>query len=554
MKTAPDASRKRFLVLLFFLLALTVASFIHLLLADIHDNDAFYHFRHAALYAERGIFMTGFPWIPYSVIDSYRGDIWYGFHLFLIPFTWIPNEILGLRLAGIAITTAFLIFTYLALRRHRVWLPFLWPFFALFAGKNGLNHLTMVRPHPLSTGLALLLFSFLVRGSRRAVFLTAFALAFFHLNLFWMVPLLLGIAALLEWGRGIRPSARTIIPALGGMLLGFLLNPNPWGTARVTWVQTGLLLKEKLSGLPLPFGSELLPFSFSAVNTHLMLFFLAWLFAGGAAFKALFTFVRPEPENAARRTLRIAQRKEPPAADEQHILLGTGILSAVFFLMSITIARRFSDLWFAFGTAWIAFAFTYGFCRKEQKEITSGKKPRLAAALLFVFLFAVLASASLSDNFRRWARVGDSFRLETVSLWLKANTPRDAIVYNVNWDLFGRLFFFNPENRYVAGMDPIFQFAYNQDLYWKSHYLTTGKSTNVTCGAPECTKDMLQDTYTVLTRDFKASYLLLEKQRKEKLYEYLKTDPRFVPAFETETEIIYALGETPKKRPGMNSR
>ena len=63
----------------------------------------------------------------------------------------------------------------------------------------------------------------------------------------------------------------------------------------------------------------------------------------------------------------------------------------------------------------------------------------------------------------------------------------------------------------------------------------------MTCGDPICSPASLEDTYTVLTRDFKASWLFLEKQRSRDLYAYLGTDRRFVPAFETPGQVVYDL-------------
>src|SRR3989344_2722081 len=70
---------------------------------NIADPDAFYHMAHAKVYAERGIFYSEFPWAQFSVIKDLKSDIWYGFHLFLIPFTYIKNSGISLKLAGVFI-------------------------------------------------------------------------------------------------------------------------------------------------------------------------------------------------------------------------------------------------------------------------------------------------------------------------------------------------------------------------------------------------------------------------------------------------------------------
>ena len=77
------------------------------------------------------------------------------------------------------------------------------------------------------------------------------------------------------------------------------------------------------------------------------------------------------------------------------------------------------------------------------------------------------------------------------------------------------LFYWNQNNYYIGGMDPIFQYAYNPTLYWKFHYLSNDDVTKNTCGAIACTASMLENTHTVLVNDFKAKYIVLEKQRNQ---------------------------------------
>jgi len=94
-------------------------------------------------------------------------------------------------------------------------------------------------------------------------------------------------------------------------------------------------------------------------------------------------------------------------------------------------------------------------------------------------------------------------------------------------------------------MDPIFQFAYDPALYWKSHYLQTGRATRTVCGNAACTPEALEDTFTALRKDFQATWLFIEKERSPALYDYVKTDPRFVPAFENADHAVFRLEGKP---------
>ena len=57
----------------------------------------------------------------------------------------------------------------------------------------------------------------------------------------------------------------------------------------------------------------------------------------------------------------------------------------------------------------------------------------------------------------------------------------------------------------------------------------------------ECTAAMLEDTHTVLVRDFKAKYIVLEKQRNPLVYYYLENDPGYEKKMDTKREALYLI-------------
>ena len=70
----------------------------HLSLAPrIAAVDSFYHIGHAAEYVRRGLFDTSFPWATQSVIQDLGADLWWGFHVILIPFTFFADPATGIR-------------------------------------------------------------------------------------------------------------------------------------------------------------------------------------------------------------------------------------------------------------------------------------------------------------------------------------------------------------------------------------------------------------------------------------------------------------------------
>ncbi len=134
--------------------------------------------------------------------------------------------------------------------------------------------------------------------------------------------------------------------------------------------------------------------------------------------------------------------------------------------------------------------------------------------------------------------------------WLKNNSRPGEIVFHVNWGQFPELFYWNQHNRYIGGMDPIFQYAYDKGLYWKAHHLLVGNAVDHTWGTPEAKGTNPEDTYTVIRRDFKASYIFLEKYRSPALFLHARdNDPRFVRCFDDRRTAIFRLSDVEQMEP-----
>src|SRR5438128_12559884 len=101
MTFATRRARSGMLAVAFALSLVAPAAFFHLRIPKVPDPDSLYHIQHAALYRTHGILMTGFPWLPFSVVDRYASDIWYGFHLLLLPCTLIDDPVLEIKVPGV---------------------------------------------------------------------------------------------------------------------------------------------------------------------------------------------------------------------------------------------------------------------------------------------------------------------------------------------------------------------------------------------------------------------------------------------------------------------
>lgn len=490
------------------MLFLTVSSVFHFYSKNIADLDSFYYLGLAKLYRTAGLFHTEFPWIENSAIND--SSLWYGFGVFLIPFSFFADPALGIKFAGILLTAALLISYYFVSKRIRFKIPLFWPFLFLFAAPNTMFHLLMVRPQTISIILVPLFFSFLIEGNFWQVVLTAFGIAWFHLNFAWLPIFILIVTAGVRLATERKFNWKIGAGGIVGVLAGWLLRPHPIAAAKLFYIQVLQQMLEKQGGLPLLFGKENLPLPFSTLFQNFSPFLLLWIPAIVILFFAL----------------------KRMSSSEKTLAISNIILSLTFLGLTTMVARRAYDFLVIFGVFSIALAFNYlesGGARQATKLI-------LASIFVFMFFYSgYKTSNSLTQN----GYAPDY--LKDAASWLKDNSNQDDVVFNLHWSNFSPLFFWNQKNHYIAGLDPIFQYAYNPTLYWKFHYLSADLVTKKTCGAIECTREMLEDTYQVLVKDFNAKYLLLEKDQNPAVNYFLENDLHFEKKFEANNEVVYAI-------------
>ena len=494
-------------------LSLLVAMFLHLSSDKFPDPDVFYHFRHAEIYGDAGaggIFRTDFPWVHYSVISRFSSDLWYGFHLVLVPFTWLGDSILGMKLAGIFVTFAFLVLYYLACGKLGVKPALFWPFFLLFSSAYLLHRLGMLRPQALSLALSVYLFALLAIGNIWGVFFAALASTCLHLNFFFVSFLILAVFAAIKIFNEKMVPWRESVALVAGVVLGWLLRPNPLGAAKILYVQLFQLTLEKVGGIPLEFPSEMSPLRFRIYSNYL-LFTLILLSSLLYLFWVLFK---------QNRRLSIQDRT---------VLLTSASLSVIFLLLSVLFARRAFDFCSGFGVLLIALVFS--------RYLHENWPARLALTCAFVFL--VPYSLTLRNQV---LSVGwDPHRFESGAKWIAANSEPGEIVFNARWEYFPELFFWNTKNFYSNGMDPIFQYAFDSDLYRKAYYLATDRMGQMVRSDTGDNEQGSIDSYKILKEDFKARYVFLAKPFDRSLYFRLRRDSRFSLKLENDSSAVFQI-------------
>lgn len=516
---------------------------------NIPDPDAFYHIRHSWIYRTSGLFNSAFPWAQYSSIGDIGSDLWYGFHIAIIPLTYFDDLVIGIKWGGLLMMFISLMIAFLALKRLGIRWPLFWTLVFALASADILYRLTMLRPHPITISLALLIFTFFadLRSSVEvtatgesntkprprflaAIFIFAAFFSWLHLSLAWVPILLVAAVSFFRFIKKAGIEWVKILALLAGLAIGWLARPNPFGGLKLAYIQVLKLLVEKQGGLPLRFGNELLPFVW--VNFVDILIAISALML--AAIVMFLWMIRK------REVVLIPSKM-------QAALWASLVLSVFFFILSFLLARRSNEFFIGFGVIFMGLVATLYFNLPEgiRRSFFSGWLMRLIGLVAVV----ALVYGPIKTVYRYDTYIANAFfwsRFRDISLWLKENTRPGEIVFNLQWDRFAQLFFWNQHNYYVNGMDPIFEFSHNPALYWKNHHLYIDKffvqdGIAKVCGEIRCTIEMVEDIYKILKDDFGVSYIFIEKFRNPQLYDYLGKDARFKKVFETESEAVFQI-------------
>ncbi|MBM4183532.1 MAG: hypothetical protein FJ207_04805 [Gemmatimonadetes bacterium] len=493
------------------------------LFPKIADLDGFYHLGHAAAYAEGSIFDTSFPWATQSVISDRGADLWWGFHVVLLPFTALGSVEWGVRVGAVALTLVLIGAFYATLRRLGVSGASWWTLVFFLAVPNVLFRLVMLRPHMLSLAACLLLLSVLVRGRWWQATLLATGIAWMHLSLAWAPLAVAGAYAFVravERALGVPrdPAGVPPIAALAtvtlGVTAGWLLRPHPIETGALAGVQIIRLLAEKSTQEPLTFAVELYPLSVVELARSSWLFLAVWL---GAVALAVRACVKGAFDDAPR---------------ERTLLVSALLVSLAFLLLTLFSARRAMEYWVAFGALALPFLWA------RMAPLAGGRAVRAGVALVIA---GHLGWGAWRHGLNVDLVASRPDTMAEVARFLEANTAPGDVVFHGKWDNFGPLFAHNRSNRYLGGMDPIFQFSHDPRLYWEFFYISADINVAWTCDAFPCASGGATDTHRVLTDHFGTRWVVVEPNRNPRFALYLLNDPGYRLVLETQHEAVFEV-------------
>lgn len=414
------------------------------------DLDGYYHIKMSQLLWQglrQGHFPPAFTWLPLTTLnpDKYV-DHHLLFHVLQIPFTWLGDLRLGAKLSAWLFASLALFSCYWLVVRQRVSYPLLWLAALLACSAPFLYRMDMAKAISVSV-----------------VFLAAGIHLLFARKYFWLLPLaflftlaydismLLGVAALIWaavlWRSERRVEWRPVLWVSVGILAGFVI--NPYFPLNVQLFYEHLLMKVRPGDFSTSVGGEWYPYD-------------TWTFFQSCHVACV-------------------------AAVTGYVLYDGGDrkLSEVplFFLIFSTVLliinarwKRFAEYWPPFAVLFAAFALqsqllrARAAARQSTADEAAGEgarrwRPWRAAALVVVTLALCLEMfLNARDTGRDIAATAPPDDYRAAMEWINANVPSGQMIFNINWDNFPKMFYYNTNHSYASGLDPTYLLDQHPDL------------------------------------------------------------------------------------------
>jgi hypothetical protein len=329
---------------------------------------------------------------------------------------------------------------------------------------------------------------------------------------FAFVPALPLAYAAASWLHGRSLPWRSLAATVGGIAVASLLHPYFPNNLTLAWDQ----LVEVASNAwirPVIDRDLMGPELYGMAPQAIVLAFPAWLPAVAGIVWAV---------------------RRSPRADLSIRSLTLALVSVGFLALSL-LSSRFFPLFVVHsallaGSLWTELSQGWSWRRLAER---GNAVPRAAALLLAVCGLAAVAQASVPGA---PARI-NSHRLPgvyrpAIAFLSRVAAPEEQ-VYHSFWWPFAWLYFFRPEGRYVAGLDPIFLYRYDPRLFHRMLEAHRGRG----------------DAYQIVARDFGARWAFVEKlPRTQPLRNLLQKDARFRRRYADRFAEVYEVS-TPQATP-----
>ncbi len=466
-------------------------------------TDGYYHIKMGYLIRQEGL-KPDFPWLPLTILNP---DAYYDhhllYHVYLAFFAVTDPGVDGglaltqsAKIASIIMPAMAFMVIWLLMRAQKIPWASVWAIGLFAVSEAFLYRMSMPRAQSASLLVLALGLHWLLQKRYKLLIPLGFAYVWFY-NAFPLL-IVMGVVyfvATLMTERRIAWQA-LVYPTVG-IALGIII--NPYFPENFTFILNHLL--PKLGGDSIPVGNEWSPYK-------------TWTLVKNSGF-ALGAFVLG--------AMALGWREK-----RMNKATLVSLTLTIMFGYMLFQSRRFVEYFPPF--ALIFAAFSIGPLLNDWLAGAWVRKRPYLRHLLPIAMLLVLALPLRSTLTDARGLLGDSKpadRYADASLWLRANSEPGAQVFQTDWDDFTRLFFYNTEVIYLAGLDPTYTELYDADLYDEWVDITRGRVENPS----QAIRDRFGGDY-VFT-DLKHS----------KFLDQAEADPHLEELYRDDYAVIFAVTE-----------
>ncbi len=534
---------------------------------NLAGNDTYLYIKLADIIKSGGL-IKEFPWLSAAVINENFMGLHFLYYILLIPFTFLGSLIVAAKIASIFFLSLMISVFYAILKNLKLKFGYIWILLLLASSVYFLTRMNFARPLSFSVIFTLLIFFSLVKKNNLLLFVTSFLFVWAH-GSFPLSILLAFIFFFVNYISKKELYYKSILFSLGGVILANLINPffpNNLNYFSIYYLSpTPYFLTSQIAEWqPIKLGDLF----FSDATVLVVPFLIMSIIY---VFSLVIGFINKKSELCAFSPQSLPTEQ---AGSDERLRLGgiveesakeNKIISSFLFLISITffigtlLQGRFIDYWVPFAIMFIAFYFEFiyfDFAKSDKikRAMEKIKFPKIfskedAKMVLTCFVFIILAISIYNKaGFVSQRYSHDSSKnIRETALWLKENTPKKSIVFNVNWGDFSKLFFYNSDNYYILGLDPKFLYLKSPEKYW----LYTNIEKGIVCDKEICdggnneNNNEKRSIRDIIKTDFRADFVYVPTDYEDfdytNLINVMNNDSSFEKVFENEGGEVWEV-------------
>jgi asparagine N-glycosylation enzyme membrane subunit Stt3 len=417
------------------------------------DFDGYYHIRLSQLMWQslhHGDFPPTFTWLPLTTLNPRQyADQHFLFHILLIPFTWFGDLTTSTKVAVVLFSTLAVVACYGLLLRHHVPYARLWLVALTACSADFFFRLNMTRASSLSIIYMAVAIGLLFE--RRYVWLAPLGFLYaWTYNLFVFLGIITLIWIAVVWWVHRQIEWRALLWACVGMAAGLVI--NPYFPHDVTLLFEHIFAKGGHSSIAAGTEWYSVP-SWMLVKRSVVAFAAMVIGYIGVGY---LLGLGPDQRRHRERPLFF-------------------LVFSTFLLLITVRSSRFTEYWPPFAVLFAA--FTVGALWEARRRAVwpseggvPSPRPGPRQALALTAASAALATAMVYNLYVARSVIATVEEKKARDHyaegmhWVQQHIPLGAMIYNLNWDDFPKLFYYDTSHAYVAGLDPVYFADKNPEL------------------------------------------------------------------------------------------